>query len=63
VLLIRGTESGAEAGGEDGGAKGLFQDYRWAVIEGAGHWVHHDQPEAFLKVVRSFLLGENEVPG
>jgi pimeloyl-ACP methyl ester carboxylesterase len=62
VLLVAGSESWAEDPGADRGAQGLFRDYRWAVIEGAGHWVHHDQPEAFLKVVRSFLLGENEGP-
>jgi pimeloyl-ACP methyl ester carboxylesterase len=26
-----------------------------AVIEGAGHYVHDDQPEAFHQVVRTFL--------
>lgn len=26
------------------------------VIEGAGHWVHFDQPEAFLKNLKTFLL-------
>jgi pimeloyl-ACP methyl ester carboxylesterase len=63
VLLIRGTESGADGSPDnDYGAKGLFRDYRWAVIERAGHWVHHDQPEAFLQVVRSFVLGDNEGP-
>jgi len=26
-----------------------------AGIEGAGHWVHHDQLEQFLEVVKEFL--------
>ena len=43
-------------------------DAEWAVVEpflakrskveevaGAGHWVHHDQRDVFLKLVRHFL--------
>jgi pimeloyl-ACP methyl ester carboxylesterase len=30
---------------------------RLAVIEGAGHWVFHEQPEAFTRTVRAFLDG------
>lgn len=29
---------------------------RGEEIKGAGHWVHSDQPEAFIAVLRSFLL-------
>jgi pimeloyl-ACP methyl ester carboxylesterase len=31
---------------------------RTAVIEGAGHWVHHDQPAAFVSAVADFLQEE-----
>ena len=57
VLLIRGTESWAGDPEEDGRAS-AFHDYRSVTIEDAGHWVHHDQLDRFLAVVRGFLLGE-----
>ena len=56
VLLIRGTESWASDPEEDGRAT-AFQNYRLVNIPKAGHWVHHDQLDNFLKVVRSFLKG------
>jgi pimeloyl-ACP methyl ester carboxylesterase len=37
---------------------------RWVEIADAGHYVHDDQPEAFHRVVRSFLIeGRVEAPG
>jgi pimeloyl-ACP methyl ester carboxylesterase len=54
VLLLRGTESWATDPEIDGRA-GAFRDYRAVDIEGAGHWVHHDQLAAFLGHVREFL--------
>ena len=52
--MIRGTESWASDPEKDGRAK-RFKDVRVANIEGAGHWVHHDQLDEFLAVVRIFL--------
>jgi pimeloyl-ACP methyl ester carboxylesterase len=54
TLLIRGTESWASDPSKDGRAD-AFQDAEVANVEGAGHWVHHDQLDAFLSVVRAFL--------
>ncbi|MBI4517910.1 MAG: alpha/beta hydrolase [Deltaproteobacteria bacterium] len=54
VLLVRGTESWASDPDQDGRAKS-FKDYRAVNIERAGHWVHHDQLDVFLKHVREFL--------
>jgi pimeloyl-ACP methyl ester carboxylesterase len=54
TLLIRGTESWASDPTRDGRAS-FFRDAQVANIEGAGHWVHHDQLDAFLDVVRDFL--------
>lgn len=34
----------------------LFVHRRFTTIQGAGHWVHAEQPAAFLKAVESFLL-------
>lgn len=54
VLLLRGTESWASDPEKDGRAS-AFQNYEFHNIEKAGHWVHHDQLDEFLKLVRDFL--------
>lgn len=54
VLLVRGDESWAGDPEEDGRAS-AFHDYRSIVIKNAGHWVHHDQLDEFIKVARAFL--------
>jgi pimeloyl-ACP methyl ester carboxylesterase len=33
----------------------LFPSTRLVRIKGAGHWVHSEQPEVFLRTVRAFL--------
>ena len=32
-----------------------FADARHAVVDGAGHWVQHDQLDRFLELVEDFL--------
>ena len=54
TLLIHGAESWASNPQEDGRAK-VFDNSTVAGIDGAGHWVHHDQLEQFLEVVKEFL--------
>jgi pimeloyl-ACP methyl ester carboxylesterase len=54
VLLIRGSESWATDPEADGKAS-AFHDYRTELVKDAGHWVHHDQLDKFMKIVRSFL--------
>ncbi len=54
VLLLRGTESWASDPEIDGRAQ-AFRNYTFHNIEGAGHWVHHDQLAIFLRLVREFL--------
>jgi len=36
-------------------ADSFFKDSRTEVIRNAGHWMHHDQTEATVKVIRDFL--------
>ena len=57
TLLVRGTESWASDPSNDGRAS-AFQNAQIANIEGAGHWVHHDQLDAFLEVVTKFLSAD-----
>ena len=54
VLLVRGAESWASDPEKDGRAT-AFRNYTLVNIDKAGHWVHHDQLEEFLRVVRAFL--------
>ena len=37
--------------------RALFPAARFATLRGAGHWLHADQPDAFLATVQSFLAG------
>jgi pimeloyl-ACP methyl ester carboxylesterase len=55
TLLIRGSESWASDPVKDGRAKHFNTDLEVVTIEGAGHWVHHDQLDEFLKVTTRFL--------
>ncbi len=54
TLLVRGTESWAGDPTKDGRAD-AFRSAQSVDIENAGHWVHHDQLDEFLEVVREFL--------
>ena len=54
VLLVRGAESWAPDPAADGRAS-AFRKAEITTIEGAAHWVHHDQLEVFLRGVRRFL--------
>lgn len=54
TLLIKGSESWA-ADSQESGWLDLFQHGEAVTMEGAGHWVHHDQLEDFLTLVRTHL--------
>jgi pimeloyl-ACP methyl ester carboxylesterase len=54
TLLLHGTESWSGDPAEDGRAA-VFRHARVVGIERAGHWLHHDQLDEFLRVVRDFL--------
>ena len=54
VLLVRGEESWASDPVVDGRIK-HFRKARLVNFADAGHWVHHDQLEAFMAVVEGFL--------
>jgi pimeloyl-ACP methyl ester carboxylesterase len=54
TLLVRGADSWASDPVKDGRIE-PFRKARAITIPKAGHWVHHDQLDAFLSAVRSFL--------
>ena len=55
LLLINGAESWASNPQDDGRAE-AFGNSSVVEIDGAGHWVHHDQLEQFLHIAREFLV-------
>jgi pimeloyl-ACP methyl ester carboxylesterase len=59
TLLVRGSESWTSDPEKDGRAA-VFAHARSVTIEGAGHWVHHDRLDEFLRLVREFLAREGE---
>ena len=54
TLLCWGTESWT-ASPETDERTAYFRDHRNAVFEKAGHWLHHDQLDAFITVLNEFL--------
>ncbi|GAN04494.1 alpha/beta fold family hydrolase [Mucor ambiguus] len=38
--------------------KQLFPNSKLEVVEGAGHWVHAEKPDAVLNLITSFVLGQ-----
>jgi len=54
VLLFRGMESWATDPEKDGRAKAL-KNYRLINVPDAGHWLHHDQLNLFLRETTTFL--------
>jgi pimeloyl-ACP methyl ester carboxylesterase len=54
TLLLYGKESRSGNPAEDGRAA-LFRRVTVFGLDGAGHWLHHDRLDEFLRVVREFL--------
>jgi pimeloyl-ACP methyl ester carboxylesterase len=54
VLMIYGKDSWASNPLEDGRAK-YFRHGTVAMVEQAGHWLHHDQPEVVMNLLNDFL--------
>ncbi len=54
TLLVRGQESWAGDPIKDGRIT-AFRDARLVNVPNAGHWVHHDQLDVFLREVGAFL--------
>jgi pimeloyl-ACP methyl ester carboxylesterase len=54
TLLLHGKESRAGDPAGDGRAA-LFRHATVAGVDGAGHWLHHDRFDEFLRIVREFL--------
>jgi len=58
VLLFRGLDSFAEDPNKHGYFRAI-RDRRLVDVPRAGHWVHHDQPDLFIRETRSFFESDN----
>jgi len=54
VLLVNGTEGYAYRIGQNDTER-YFNNATVTNVKGAGHWVHHDQLEEFLRITSEFL--------
>jgi pimeloyl-ACP methyl ester carboxylesterase len=63
VLLVAGGESWQRDEIESGAFDDAFVDARHVIIEDAGHWVQHDQLDAFVELITSFVEPSDEPVG
>lgn len=56
ALFIRGAQSDYVLDDHQPAIEALFSHYQVVTIEGAGHWLHAEQPKAFNQAVLDFLL-------
>jgi pimeloyl-ACP methyl ester carboxylesterase len=54
TLLLYGKDSRAGNPADDGRAR-HFRHAQVVGLDGAGHWLHHDRLDDFLRIVRTFL--------
>jgi esterase len=55
TLFVKGGNSNYLSESDMRGIKNIFPLAAFITIEGAGHWVHADKPEALLHAVQNFL--------
>jgi pimeloyl-ACP methyl ester carboxylesterase len=55
VLWVGGADSGYVSAEHVEAMDRLFPRNRKVIVKGAGHWVHSEQPEVFLEVLRRFV--------
>jgi pimeloyl-ACP methyl ester carboxylesterase len=55
TLLVNGADSWASDPVTDGSVA-HFRNVSVSIVEGAGHWVHHDRLDSFLSLIRQFLV-------
>lgn len=54
TLFLAGAESDYVGPGHRGDIERLFPRARIEVVAGAGHWLHADRPDAFVRAVAAF---------
>ncbi|MBC7291025.1 MAG: alpha/beta fold hydrolase [Actinotalea sp.] len=62
VLWVAGERSDYVRPEHGPAMRALFPRATLVTVKGAGHWVHSEQPEAFVSVLRTFLALDEEGP-
>lgn len=57
TLLLRGGKSDYVADEDVEAMRALFPALEMETVDGAGHWVHAEAPEAFHRITSGFLAG------
>jgi esterase len=60
ALFVAGVRSDYLRSEHEPKIRRLFPDARIARIADAGHWLHAEQPQAFLDIVEPFLAGRDQ---
>ncbi len=55
VLFIKGENSNYISEEDSSAIRTIYPEARIVTIPGAGHWLHAEQPELFLKAIEEFL--------
>jgi pimeloyl-ACP methyl ester carboxylesterase len=55
TLVVRGADSDYIVDADEPTIRALFPNAEFVTIDGAGHWVHADRPDALAEVVTDFL--------
>src|SRR5690606_20067658 len=55
VLWVTGERSDYTGEAEEDAMRAQFPRAIHVSVKGAGHWVHSEQPEAFLQILRQFV--------
>ena len=58
VLWVAGQHSDYVQPAHADTMRELFPQTRLVTVKGAGHWVHSEQPEAFVSILRVFLAAD-----
>ncbi len=62
TLLLHGRESRWAGDPATDGRAAHFRQARVVGLEGAGHWLHHDRLDEFLRLVRTFFAESSHPP-
>lgn len=58
TLFIKGELSSYIAPEHQAAMRALFPNFRFKMIQGAGHWLHAERPAAFNRLVQQFLADD-----
>ncbi len=55
-LFVKGELSNYISKQDEMNIPNVFSDYHFEIISNAGHWLHAEEPEKFVSIVKRFLI-------